>query len=135
MNPTIVGVVGIAIMILIFFSRMPVAYVMTMIGFLGFSLMISLKGGLNLLSRNIYEVFSSYGLTTIPLFILMGQLAFNSGISRRLYDTAYKFLGSTRGGAGHGNGIRLHGLRRCLRFQSGHRGHHGHRRIAGDEAL
>ncbi len=98
MNPTIVGVVGIAIMVLIFFSRMPVAYVMTMIGFLGFSFMISLKGGLNLLSRNIYEVFSSYGLTTIPLFILMGQLAFNSGISRRLYDTAYKFLGSTRGG-------------------------------------
>jgi tripartite ATP-independent transporter DctM subunit len=77
---------------------MPVAYVMTLIGFLGFSVMISLKGGLNLLSRNIYEVFSSYGLTTIPLFIFMGQLAFNSGISARLYDTAYKFMGSTRGG-------------------------------------
>jgi len=98
MNPTLIGIVGIAIMILIFFSRMPVAYVMTMIGFLGFSLMISLKGGLNLLSRNIYEVFSSYDLTTIPLFILMGQLAFNSGISGRLYDTAFKFLGSIRGG-------------------------------------
>ena len=98
MNPTIVGIVGIAVMVLIFFSRMPVAYVMTMIGFVGFSFMISIKGGLNLLSRNIYEVFSSYGLTTIPLFILMGQLAFNSGISRRLYDTAYKFMGSTRGG-------------------------------------
>lgn len=98
MNPTLVGIIGICVMVLIFFSRMPVAYVMTMIGFLGFSLMISFKGGLNLLSRNIYEVFSSYGLTTIPLFILMGQLAFNSGISGRLYDTAYKFLGSTRGG-------------------------------------
>lgn len=98
MNPTVVGIIGICVMVLIFFSRMPVAYVMTMIGFLGFSLMISFKGGLNLLSRNIYEVFSSYGLTTIPLFILMGQLAFNSGISGRLYDTAYKFLGSTRGG-------------------------------------
>jgi tripartite ATP-independent transporter DctM subunit len=98
MNPTLVGIIGITVMVLIFFSRMPVAYVMTMIGFLGFSLMITFKGGLNLLSRNIYEVFSSYGLTTIPLFILMGQLAFNSGISGRLYDTAYKFLGSTRGG-------------------------------------
>jgi len=60
--------------------------------------MISGKGGLNLLARNVYDVFSSYGLTTIPLFIFMGQLAFNSGISRRLYDTAYKYLGSTRGG-------------------------------------
>ena len=98
MNPTIAGIIGISVMVLLFFSRMRVAYVMTMIGFLGFSMMISFKGGLNLLSRNIYEVFSSYGLTTIPLFILMGQLAFNSGISSRLYDTAYKFLGSTRGG-------------------------------------
>ncbi|MEE4261183.1 MAG: TRAP transporter large permease [Desulfobacteraceae bacterium] len=98
MSPTTIGIIGISVMVLIFFSRMPVAYVMTMIGFLGFSLMISFKGGLNLLSRNIYEVFSSYGLTTIPLFIFMGQLAFNSGISARLYDTAYKFLGSTRGG-------------------------------------
>jgi len=98
MSPTTIGIIGISVMVLIFFSRMPVAYVMTMIGFLGFSLMISFKGGLNLLSRNIYEVFSSYGLTTIPLFIFMGQLAFNSGISARLYDTAYKFMGSTRGG-------------------------------------
>lgn len=98
MNSTLIGIGGIVVMILIFLSRMPVAYVMAMIGYLGFSLMISYKGGLNLLSRNIYDVFSSYGLATIPLFILMGQLAFNSGISRRLYDTGYKYLGSTRGG-------------------------------------
>jgi len=77
---------------------MPVAYVMALVGYLGFSIMVSPKGGLALLSRNVYEVFSSYGLTTIPLFVLMGQLAFNSGISRRLYDAAYKYLGSVRGG-------------------------------------
>lgn len=98
MSATLIGVIGIFVMVIIFMSRMPVAYVMAMIGYIGFSIMISGKGGLNLLSRNIYDVFSSYGLTTIPLFILMGQLAFNSGISRRLYDTGYKFLGSTRGG-------------------------------------
>ena len=98
MNPTLIGIIGICVMVVVFLSRMPVAYVMAMIGYIGFSVMISGKGGLSLLSRNIYEVFSSYGLTTIPLFIFMGQLAFNSGISRRLYDTAYKYLGSTRGG-------------------------------------
>jgi len=98
MDPTFIGVIGILIMLALFMTRMPVAYVMALVGFIGFSFMISWKGGLNLLSRNIYEAFSSYGLTTIPLFILMGQLAFNSGISSRLYDTAYKFFGSTRGG-------------------------------------
>lgn len=98
MDPTLIGIIGIIVMIALFMTRMPVAYVMTLVGFIGFSFMISTKGGLNLLSRNIYEAFSSYGLTTVPLFILMGQFAFNSGISRNLYDTAYKFFGHTRGG-------------------------------------
>ena len=98
MNPTLIGIIGIVVMVIVFMSRMPVAFVMAMIGYLGFSIMISPQGGLSLLSRTIYDAFSSYGLTTIPLFILMGQLAFNCGISRRLYDTGYKFLGSTRGG-------------------------------------
>ncbi|MBU1903547.1 MAG: TRAP transporter large permease [Proteobacteria bacterium] len=98
MNPTLIGIIGIVVMVIIFMARMPVAFVMAMIGYLGFSIMISEQGALSLLSRTVYDVFSSYGLTTIPLFILMGQLAFNSGISRRLYDTGYKFLGSTKGG-------------------------------------
>ena len=98
MNPTLVGIIGIIVMLAMFMTRMPVAYVMTLVGFAGFSFMISLKGGLGLLSRTIYDTFSSYGLTTIPLFVLMGQIAFNAGISTRLYDTAYKFLGSIRGG-------------------------------------
>jgi len=98
MSPTLIGIIGIIVMVIIFMSRMPVAYVMAMIGYIGFSIMISGKGGLNLLSRNIYDVFSSYGLTTIPLFVLMGQLAFNSGISHRLYNTGYKWLGNIRGG-------------------------------------
>ena len=98
MSPTIIGIIGIIIMILMFLTRMPVAFVMATVGFVGFSAMITPNAGLVLLSRNVYEVFGSYDLTTIPLFIFMGQLGFNSGISKRLYDVGYKFLGSTRGG-------------------------------------
>jgi C4-dicarboxylate transporter, DctM subunit len=98
MSPSLIGVFGIVVMILLFLTRMPVAYVMATIGLIGFSVVSSLKGGLNLLAKDFYEVFSNYDLTTVPLFILMGQMAFNSGISRRLYNTAYKFLGGIRGG-------------------------------------
>ena len=98
MNPTLIGIIGIVLMVGVFMTRMPVAYVMALVGFLGFSTMVSTTAGLNLLAKDFYEVFSSYGLTTVPLFILMGQLAFNAGISRRLYDTAYKSLGNTKGG-------------------------------------
>ena len=98
MNPTALGITGIIVMVLVFITRMPVAYVMTMIGFIGFAILTSFESSLNLLAVDFYDVFSSYGLTTVPLFILMGQLAFSSGISRRLYDTAYKYLGNTSGG-------------------------------------
>ncbi|MBR9980943.1 MAG: TRAP transporter large permease [Desulfatitalea sp.] len=98
MNPTLIGILGIVLMVLVFLTRMPVSYVMTLVGLAGFTVLVSFQGALNMLAKDIYSVFASHGLTTIPLFILMGQLAFSSGISRRLYDTAYKFMGNTRGG-------------------------------------
>ncbi len=93
-----IGIIGIVIMLILFMTRMPVAFVMAAVGVVGFSIMTTPHAGLVLLSRNVYEVFASYDLTTIPLFILMGQLGFNSGISKRLYNAGYKFLGSIRGG-------------------------------------
>ncbi|WP_027177495.1 TRAP transporter large permease [Maridesulfovibrio bastinii] len=98
MDPATIGLIGVVVMLVLFMTGMPVAYIMTIVGFGGFSTLISLKGGLGLLSRSFYGTFSSYDLATIPLFILMGQLAFNTGISRRLYRTAYHFLGNIQGG-------------------------------------
>ncbi|WP_029897030.1 TRAP transporter large permease [Desulfohalovibrio reitneri] len=98
MEPTTAGLLGIAAMLALFATRMPVAYAMAVTGFVGFSLLTSWQAGMGMLSRTIYDAFASYELSTIPLFILMGQLAFHSGISRRLYDTADHFLGHVRGG-------------------------------------
>ncbi|MDR3088916.1 MAG: TRAP transporter large permease [Desulfobulbaceae bacterium] len=98
MTASSIGVLGIMVLVLLFFTRMPVSYVMTLVGFLGFAATASWTGGLNLLAKDFYDVFSSYNLTTIPLFVLMGQIAFNAGISGKLYRAAYCFLGHTRGG-------------------------------------
>lgn len=98
MDSSQIGILGILIMLFLFLARVPVAYVMALIGVVGFSVITSLNSGLNLLSRNIYDTFTAYHLTTIPLFIFMGQLAFSSGISSRLYQIAYRFFGKTNGG-------------------------------------
>ena len=98
MSPTLIGIIGIVIMIAIFMTKMPVSFVMMIVGFVGFSIIISPDAGLGLLPRVFYDTFSSYDLTTIPLFVLMGQLAFNGGISRKLYNTAYAFMGNIKGG-------------------------------------
>lgn len=98
MSLTAIGMVGIAILIILLFSNMPVGFVMGFLGFLGFSYVVNVEAGLSLLVRDVWDVFSSYGLTVIPLFVFMGQIAFHSGISRRLYDSAYVFLGHRHGG-------------------------------------
>ncbi|MFZ7112743.1 MAG: TRAP transporter large permease [Desulfatiglandales bacterium] len=98
MSLTAIGMVGIAILIMLLFSNMPVGFVMGFLGFLGFSYVVNVEAGLSLLVRDVWDVFSSYGLTVIPLFVFMGQIAFHSGISRRLYDSAYVFLGHRHGG-------------------------------------
>ena len=98
MSLTAIGIIGILILILFLFTNMPVGFVMGLIGFLGFSYIKGFGPGTSLLAKDVFEVFSSYGLTVVPLFVFMGQLSFYSGISRRLYDSAYVLFGSRRGG-------------------------------------
>ncbi|NWF92222.1 MAG: TRAP transporter large permease [Syntrophaceae bacterium] len=98
MDPVNVGILGILLLVILFLIRMPVAFAMAFIGFLGFSYLCSFKAGLKLLARDIFEQFSSFPLSAIPMFILMGSFAFASGIGKRLYDAAYTVLGGLRGG-------------------------------------
>lgn len=98
MSASSIGILGIVVMIVLFLARMPVSYAMTLVGVVGFATVASLTGGLNLVAKDFYEIFSAESLTTIPLFVLMGQIAFNAGISGKLYRAAYRFLGHTRGG-------------------------------------
>ena len=98
MSPTAIGIIGIIALFVLIFSRMPVGFLMAIIGFLGFAAIVSVDASLNLLAKDMFSVFGSYNLTVIPLFVLMGQIAFHSGISKRLFDTAYKFIGHLPGG-------------------------------------
>ncbi|MFC1883251.1 TRAP transporter large permease [Thermodesulfobacteriota bacterium] len=98
MSLTAIGIIGIIILIVFLFTNMPVGFVMGLVGFLGFSYIKGFGPGLSISAKDVFEVFSSYGLTVVPLFVFMGQLSFYSGISRRLYDSAYVLFGSRRGG-------------------------------------
>jgi C4-dicarboxylate transporter DctM subunit len=98
MSPIMAGLVGIGLLILLFLLRMPVAFAMAFVGLAGFAYLTGPGPALSILSQDIFEQFSSYPLSVIPMFILMGTFAFASGISRRLYETTYTWVGSLRGG-------------------------------------
>ncbi len=98
MSPTIAGIVGLILLFILIFSKMPVGFVLTLIGFIGFGYIVNFEASLSLMTNDFFDVFSNYELTVIPLFILMGQVAFHSGISSRLFNVAYKFIGHWPGG-------------------------------------
>jgi len=98
MSPVIAGIAGIGLLILLFVLRMPVAFAMAFVGLVGFAYLADPGPALSLLAQDIFDMFSSYPLSVIPMFILMGTFAFASGISRRLYDTTYTWIGQLRGG-------------------------------------
>ncbi len=98
MSPVLIGSLGLLALFVLIFTRMPVAFVMTLVGLLGFGYLVNFDAALSMAVRDLYGVFGSYNLTVIPLFILMGQIAFHAGISRRLFQVAYAFIGHWPGG-------------------------------------
>lgn len=98
MSEVAIGVLGLVTILVMFLTGIELAFAMIVIGFLGFAYLTSWAAALSLLAKDVYNVFSSYSFTVIPLFVLMGQVAFNSGIAKRLFDSAHKFVGHIPGG-------------------------------------
>lgn len=98
MSPVTAGIVGIGFLLLLFLLRMPIAFAMFLVGLVGFAYLTAPGPALRLLAGDIFEQFSSYPLSVIPMFILMGSFAFASGIGKRLYESAYALVGHRRGG-------------------------------------
>jgi C4-dicarboxylate transporter DctM subunit len=99
MDLVLIGIIGIIVLLLVlFFLGMPVGFAMAVVGFCGFTYVVSFKAALNMAGTDLWITFSKYGLTVIPLFVFMGYLAFNAGIAERLYSAAYKWVGHWPGG-------------------------------------
>ncbi len=98
MSPLAIGVLGCVGMVLLLALSMPVAFAMAITGAVGFALIVNWSAALNMMTVDLYDTFSSYSLTVIPLFILMGQISFHAGISSKLFNSAYKWLGRLPGG-------------------------------------
>ena len=98
MTPTDAAYLGFALLFLLLAASMPVGFVMAVVGLIGFALVVSPPAAFSMATIELYSTFADYNLTTIPLFVLMGQVAFHTGISRGLFHAAYHWLGWLPGG-------------------------------------
>jgi tripartite ATP-independent transporter DctM subunit len=98
MDTTTVGIIGFAAMLALMFLGMPIGVAMGAVGFLGFAWVSGWNAALNMLSLAPYSAVATYVLTVVPLFVLMGHIANETGIGRELYATAQIWLRHRRSG-------------------------------------
>jgi tripartite ATP-independent transporter DctM subunit len=98
MSVAAIGALVILLLFVLFLMGLEIGFAMALAGFIGFAAIVNVDAALNLVAKDIYSVLSSYGLTVIPMFVLMGQVGASGGIARSLYDSAYKFIGHVPGG-------------------------------------
>jgi C4-dicarboxylate transporter DctM subunit len=98
MTDPMMGLIGIIVLLVFVFFGMPIGFSMIIVGFAGFAILAGTTGALSNLSSVSYLYVADYGFVALPLFLLMGTIAANTGISRDLYKTAHQWIGHLRGG-------------------------------------
>ena len=90
--------IGFAAVFLLVLLRIPIAFAMGLVGMIGIAYINNYRAAISMVSRLIIDTSQDYGLSVIPLFILMGLFVNKGGISRELYNVSNSFLGHFRGG-------------------------------------
>jgi tripartite ATP-independent transporter DctM subunit len=98
MSALTVSIIGVIVLIVLLVMGMNIGICMMTVGFFGYWYVRDLGAALNLFKGIPFTQASNYSFTVIPLFVLMGQLCFYSGMSSGLYNLAQKWLGGLRGG-------------------------------------
>jgi tripartite ATP-independent transporter DctM subunit len=98
MSGFLIGLIGIVFFFGFLVLRMPIAFAMALVGFVGFSSLTSVPASLDMVAKELYNTFNSYSFSVIAMFVWMGFLAYHSGIGTSLYVFAYKLMGHLPGG-------------------------------------
>jgi tripartite ATP-independent transporter DctM subunit len=97
-SPETIGLIGIVVMVALLALRMPIGIAMLLVGVVGFAALNGVGPALSVLGTYPYSYSAVYELAVIPLFVLMGNAAAASGMSRDLYAAAYAWVGHWRSG-------------------------------------
>ena len=92
MTPLTIGIIGIIVFIILIFMSMNVGFAMLIVGAAGYFFIVSPAAAFTLLRTDPSTQASMYALMVVPLFILMGNYAYQAGLSSGLFDTANKWL-------------------------------------------
>ena len=95
------SLLGFAAIFLMALLRVPLAFAMGLVGFVGVGWLIGWQAAYANVAQVVYETGFAYTLSVIPLFILMGNFVARAGLAQELFQAAYAFIGHVRGGLAH----------------------------------
>ncbi|MDR1874972.1 MAG: TRAP transporter large permease [Synergistaceae bacterium] len=98
MHLTTIAGLGVVVLVILLLLGMNIGLTMAIVGFAGFWTVRGFVPAFGLLKTIPFSNAMNYSFTVIPLFILMGQFAFHSGLSADLFEAADKWLGRFKGG-------------------------------------
>jgi C4-dicarboxylate transporter, DctM subunit len=98
MSEYVLGIGACIVLIVFLLTGIEIAFGIALVGVAGLIIISGTAVAFNMVTQDFFDTLGSYSLTVIPLFMLMGQLAFHAGIAQRLYDAAYKLIGRVPGG-------------------------------------
>ncbi|MBU0861545.1 MAG: TRAP transporter permease, partial [Alphaproteobacteria bacterium] len=94
----LISLLGFAVLLILMFMRVPIAFAMATVGGIGFALMRGWGPAWSMTGQVAFDTALSYSLSVIPLFIFMGNILAVSGVAHGLYAGADRLFGRTRGG-------------------------------------
>lgn len=94
----LVALAGFAILFVLLFLGVPIAFGMGIVGFVGFSIIVGTAPAMSMVGETAVSSVMTYSLSILPLFILMGTFVARSRLSEELYEAANAFIGHWRGG-------------------------------------
>jgi len=98
METLTVGIIMVVLLVVLVVLKFPIGFAFLLIGFCGYAILRGWDSAFGLLPTKVFGGTASYLLTVVPLFILMGEIAFISGIGEGLYLAGRALLGRFRGG-------------------------------------
>lgn len=97
MSAALIGVLGIIIFLVLIFLGMNIGLALLVVGFVGYAIILDPAAAIGMLRKVPATQASTYALIVIPLFIMMGNFAFQAGLSGSLYRAAHAWLARVPG--------------------------------------
>jgi C4-dicarboxylate transporter DctM subunit len=98
LDPLLLGALGLAVLLVLIFLRMPIGLAMGVVGFAGLVYLRGFEVAFNNLAITAFGNTTIYALTVLPLFLLMGQITVTADMSKDIYSATYKWFGHFPGG-------------------------------------